>query len=161
MNRRTDESVSRPRPRNRSERQVEESAELKARIVREAMAEFAEQGYAQTTLVDIGKRVGLSRPGILHHFPSKEALFREVLEELYRWGQRQIDQHLTGQGLPSVRELQAFLGPGSDTLIPLKLIHVLEGEAIAGNPIAQEYAARRAAAVRTEVLARNTRPPTA
>lgn len=130
---------------------MEESAELKARIVREAMVVFAEKGYAQTTLVDIGNRVGLSRPGILHHFAAKEILFREVLEELFHWGQRQLDRALTGEGLPTVRELAAFLGGSDDAVVPLRLIHVLEGEAVAGNPIALEYAARRTTAVITEI----------
>jgi AcrR family transcriptional regulator len=147
-------SAPRPprKPRNRSWRQVEESAEIKAGIVRAAMKVFAERGYQQTTLADIAKLVGLSRPGLLHHFESKEALFQAVLEELHSWGGRRFaPAGEPGPPLSRIRDLSAFLGASEDDRLPLRLIHVLEGEGIAGNEAAREYTERRARGVREEI----------
>jgi AcrR family transcriptional regulator len=49
-------------------------------ILDEATALFGEVGYRAASLREIAARVGISHPGLLHHFPTKEALLAAVLE---------------------------------------------------------------------------------
>jgi AcrR family transcriptional regulator len=48
-------------------------------IVDRAAALFARRGFAKTSVQDVADAVGLSKAGLLHHFPSKDALHAAVL----------------------------------------------------------------------------------
>ncbi|MBO3100887.1 TetR/AcrR family transcriptional regulator [Cellulomonas fengjieae] len=52
----------------------------RAEILDAAMRLFGEVGYRTASLREVAARVGISHPGLLHHFPSKAALLAAVLE---------------------------------------------------------------------------------
>ena len=49
-------------------------------ILEAALVLFGEVGYHTASLREIAARVGISHPGLLHHFPSKAALLQAVLQ---------------------------------------------------------------------------------
>jgi AcrR family transcriptional regulator len=55
------------------------SEETRARIMLAAVAEFGENGYEATSVSRICQASGVSKGAFYHHFPSKQALFLELL----------------------------------------------------------------------------------
>lgn len=49
-------------------------------IIEAATQLFGEMGYHAASLREISSRVGISHPGLLHHFPTKEGLLAAVFE---------------------------------------------------------------------------------
>ncbi|MEU6381278.1 TetR/AcrR family transcriptional regulator [Streptomyces sp. NPDC046909] len=61
------------------------SEERRAEIVRAALEVIAERGYRAASLAAVAERVGLTQQGLLHYFPTKDALLVAVLKERDQW----------------------------------------------------------------------------
>jgi AcrR family transcriptional regulator len=61
-------------------------------ILDRAATLFARRGFAKTSLQDVADAVGLSKAGLLHHFPSKDALRAAVLAQAAAQGRQVLDQ---------------------------------------------------------------------
>jgi AcrR family transcriptional regulator len=57
-------------------------AEIDAEIIDRAAALFAQHGFAHASLQQIADAVGYSKAGLLHHFPSKQAVYDAVINGL-------------------------------------------------------------------------------
>ncbi|MCZ4557563.1 TetR/AcrR family transcriptional regulator [Rhodococcus maanshanensis] len=59
-------------------------AARRADIVSSAITLFAANGYRGTSLAAVARESGITKSGLLHHFPSKEVLLTAVLADLDR-----------------------------------------------------------------------------
>ena len=62
--------------------QAERSEATRTALLAAARRLFTEQGYAGTGRDEIAAAAGVTRGALYHHFPSKEAVFRAVVEQL-------------------------------------------------------------------------------
>lgn len=63
-------------------RKHRDGEDTRERVLAAATELFAEGGFAGTSLAAISKKCGISDGLILHHFQTKEGLYRQVLEEI-------------------------------------------------------------------------------
>lgn len=72
-------------------------SEIDAEILDCAAGIFARHGFARTSLQQIADAVKYSKAGLLHHYPSKKALYEAVLDKY----EAQSHEHIAGiQHLP-------------------------------------------------------------
>jgi TetR/AcrR family transcriptional regulator len=57
--------------------------DVRTHILKVATRRFARQGFDSTSLQEIADEVGVKKPSLLHHFPSKAELLRGVLDNLF------------------------------------------------------------------------------
>lgn len=60
--------------------EYKKSAQRREEIIEAAFAVFARSGYAASSVSEVAREVGMSQPGLLHHFNGKPALLQAVLE---------------------------------------------------------------------------------
>lgn len=109
------------RPRTRRDEILEGSAQM-----------FAEHGYYGASLRDISKHIGISHPGLMHHFASKETLLDAVIDSLEAHAQRALDQaeEMSTDPKELLRALAAHWHPCS---LPVQLLTTLSAESVSGD----------------------------
>lgn len=70
---------------NRGRGRTTRNEDRRAEIIQAALEVIAERGYRGASLAAVAERVGLTQQGLLHYFPTKEALLIAVLEVRDQW----------------------------------------------------------------------------
>ncbi|SFI13000.1 transcriptional regulator, TetR family, partial [Paracoccus aminovorans] len=52
---------------------------IRPRIIDAAAALFRQRGFNAVSMIEAGQAVGLSKPGLYHHWPNKEALLLSIV----------------------------------------------------------------------------------
>lgn len=78
-------------------------------IVQAAIAEFRAAGFDATSMDRIAAEAGVSKRTVYNHFPSKEALFAEILHQLWQRSAGQLDFTFRSD-LPLGEQLAELLG---------------------------------------------------
>ncbi|MFT4184617.1 MAG: TetR/AcrR family transcriptional regulator [Rhizobium sp.] len=68
-------------PETRQRRHSAKGVSRREAILAAAMQRFARDGYQSAAIGDVAKDVGLSLPGLLHHFPTKVDLLLAILDK--------------------------------------------------------------------------------
>ncbi|MCY9787717.1 TetR/AcrR family transcriptional regulator [Nocardiopsis sp. EMB25] len=111
-------------------------------ILDAALAEFGESGFQGASLAAVARRVGLSQQGLLHHFPSKEALLIAVLARRDEVDVRELD------GLGDTAALTGLAERNTRRPEVVRLHSLLTAEGLTGDHPASAYVRDRYARVR-------------
>ncbi|MET9215014.1 MULTISPECIES: TetR/AcrR family transcriptional regulator [unclassified Nocardia] len=122
----------------------------RAAIIDAATTLIAERGYQGTSLAAVADRVGLTQAGVLHYFPSKDALLSGVLEARDRWDFAAFVARLADARLSHLEQIVEYNAERPDLV---QAFTVLAGESITEAHPAREFFTERYAKARADFAA--------
>ena len=109
-------------------------------IITAATELFARVGYRHATVLELAQAAGISRTGLLHHFGSKEALLKAVLERRDAEDAARIADALADPtGLAGLAALVELARHNAERPHLVALFAVLSAEAAASDHPAHDY----------------------
>jgi AcrR family transcriptional regulator len=76
---------------------------IKQRIIDEAVSTFNAQGYGNSSLQDIARKLNISRGNLAYHFASKDALLETIFQQM--WAKIEAERK-NSRNLPSFQNLR-------------------------------------------------------
>lgn len=82
---------------------------VRAAILDAAIALLAEKGLQRLTIDAVASAAGVTKGGLFHHFPNKDALIEGVLESMIAFAEASIDEEMPQDPEPHGRFTRAYL----------------------------------------------------
>jgi AcrR family transcriptional regulator len=117
------------------------AAERRELVLDAAVAEFAAHGLAGTSTEDVARRAGISQPYLFRLFPSKKALFLELVDRCYR---RVADAFIAAAGDLTGDEALEAMAAAYERLLDDRILLLLQMQAYAACDDPEIRAATRA-----------------
>ncbi|EJC83346.1 transcriptional regulator [Rhizobium leguminosarum bv. trifolii WSM2297] len=124
----------------------------RAEILTAAMRRFAEDGYQNAAIADIARDVGLSLPGLLHHFPTKVDLLLAIL------AQRDLESadfigHYRSDLSGLLKGMVAIFRRNAEMIEVVRAFAILNAESLMKDHPAKAWFLARATQMQTDVAA--------
>ncbi len=131
--------------------QAERTQQRKEQVIHEATRFFGQYGFHGAKLADIARAAGVTEPGLLHHFPSKEHLLMEVLAERDRLDRERFGPNLPGEGSDSLSFLEDLVEHNETVPGLVQLFTVLVAESIDDQHPGHAFFKQRYQALRVQM----------
>ncbi|WP_340383165.1 TetR/AcrR family transcriptional regulator [Streptomyces sp. SS7] len=117
------------------------------RILKAALGVFSARGFRAGSLNDIAEASGLTRAGLLHYYPNKQAVLLALME------QRDTKLHVLQPGtdrtlLQLLEDMEELTAHVLENRAMVQLAHILTAEASGEEHPAKEWVAQRYSALR-------------
>ena len=129
--------------------------ERREKILAAANEVFANQGFRGASLSSIAERVGLSEPGLLHHFRSKEELLLEVLKLRHQHDDERVSR-ATADATRLPDALLYLCRENATTPGLVRLFTILAAEGVDADHPAHDWFQERYRQLRRKVVAQVT-----
>src|SRR5712672_1759907 len=86
------------------------TTQLRQAMLEAAAQMFADRGYVGTNLRDVADALGMSRPGLYYHLPSKEKILEAIIEELTLSAESQLVEFAANQDGDPEEALRLVMG---------------------------------------------------
>lgn len=126
------------------------------RILAVCMEVFAQSGFRGMRVSEIAKRVGITEAGVLHHYPSKQALLDALLEFRERDTTAITGEFVDVRGFDGIRALLQIAELITRNPLRTQLYLVLQAESLGPDRQARDYLQVRDQRT-TDVIARRIR----
>jgi AcrR family transcriptional regulator len=118
------------------------SAVQKDKILRAALDYFGQQGFNAASMRELAREVGMSQPGLLHHFGTKTDLLIAVIDERDAISEEEVSKRVEATGSP-IEGLIRVVEHNSENANLTRLFAIVSAEATHSDHPAYHYFGQR------------------